>query len=65
MFSQHCVTPFAVEPVDVVDALGNTTATPVLANRDLSVNMEYVKRCTGAQSTPGMAVPMKRLVWPG
>jgi phenylalanyl-tRNA synthetase beta chain len=48
MFSQHCETPFTVEPVDVVDALGNTTATPDLGCRTLPVGMEYVNRCTGA-----------------
>jgi hypothetical protein len=30
MFSQYCERPFEVEPVEVVDALGNTQGEPVL-----------------------------------
>lgn len=48
MFSEHCAAPFTVEPVDVVDALGNTATTPDLACRHLTVGMDYVNRCTGA-----------------
>lgn len=50
MFSQHCDVPFTVEPVDVVDALGKVTTTPDLANRQLSVGIEYVNRCTGMRT---------------
>jgi len=51
MFSQYSAAPFTVEGVEVVDALGQTTITPDLADRQLVVDMEYVNRCTGALRT--------------
>jgi phenylalanyl-tRNA synthetase beta chain len=50
MFSQYAAAPFSVECVEVVDALGVTTVHPDLASRPLTVDMEYVNRCTGARS---------------
>ena len=60
MFSEHCEVPFTVEPVDVVDALGNTATTPDLACRHLEVSMDYVNRCTGAHRRCSLPVHAPR-----
>lgn len=58
MFSQYCAQPFTIEPVDVVDALGKTSTTPDLGERDMEVDMAFINRCSGAQrSGAGSSAP--------
>lgn len=47
MFSEYCLVPFQVEPVEVVDALGQTQITPDLSSRIMEVPIDYVNSCTG------------------
>lgn len=47
MFSEYCAVPFQVEPVEVVDSLGQTHVYPNLSSRTMNVSMDYVNSCTG------------------
>ncbi|EFN52909.1 hypothetical protein CHLNCDRAFT_36718 [Chlorella variabilis] len=47
MFSQYCERPFEVEPVEVVDALGNTHVYPQLDTRQMEVAVPYINGCIG------------------
>jgi hypothetical protein len=49
MFSRYCSSPFEVEPVEVVDAMGASAIYPQLATRTMEVEVEYIKGCTGEQ----------------
>lgn len=48
MFSEYCTRPFEVEPVDVVDALGNTVRYPDLAPKEFSVPADFIPKFIGA-----------------
>lgn len=48
MFSEYCERPFEVEPVEVVDALGNTHVYPQLDTRQMEVDASYIRGCIGA-----------------
>eukprot|EP00053_Salpingoeca_punica_P012634 m.113361 g.113361 ORF g.113361 m.113361 type:complete len:597 (+) comp15996_c0_seq1:93-1883(+) len=52
MFSEHCATPFVIEPVDVVSADGKTTTYP-----DLAYRVEKVK---AAMITKRMGIPASK-----
>ena len=58
MFSEYCSTPFEFEPVEVVDALGETHVYPVLAPPKFEVSMAYVNGCTGMELTASQAAPL-------
>ncbi|KAL4427309.1 hypothetical protein ABPG77_003218 [Micractinium sp. CCAP 211/92] len=47
MFSEYCERPFEVEPVEVVDALGNTHVYPHLDTRQMEVDASYIRGCIG------------------
>ncbi|KAL4440220.1 hypothetical protein ABPG75_003221 [Micractinium tetrahymenae] len=47
MFSEYCQRPFEVEPVEVVDALGNTHVYPQLETRQMEVEASYINGCIG------------------
>ncbi|KAI7840445.1 hypothetical protein COHA_005871 [Chlorella ohadii] len=47
MFSQYCERPFEVEPVEVVDAFGNTHVYPQLDTRQMEVPSAYINGCIG------------------
>ncbi|KAI3431573.1 hypothetical protein D9Q98_004623 [Chlorella vulgaris] len=47
MFSQYCSTPFEIEPVEVVDALGDTQVYPQLDTRQMDVAVPYINSCIG------------------
>lgn len=49
MFSEYCEEPFTVEPVEVVDAFGETTVYPDLSSRQMEASVDYINGCTGAQ----------------
>lgn len=47
MFSEYCDEPFEVEPVEVVNALGETHVYPELASRRTEVDAQYVNGSLG------------------
>ncbi|BDA44356.1 Phenylalanine-tRNA ligase beta subunit [Coccomyxa sp. Obi] len=47
MFSEYCSTPFEVEPVEVIDAFGQSHVFPDLASRVMEVEVAYINRCVG------------------
>ncbi|PSC73331.1 putative phenylalanine-tRNA ligase beta subunit [Micractinium conductrix] len=47
MFSQYCERPFEVEPVEVVDAFGQTHVYPQLDTRQMEVDAAYINGCIG------------------
>ncbi|GIL98739.1 hypothetical protein Vretimale_4107 [Volvox reticuliferus] len=49
MFAEYASTPFEVEPVEVVDALGNRTLYPDLSYRSLTLTTDYVNSLLGLQ----------------
>ncbi|GLC71953.1 hypothetical protein PLESTF_001188500 [Pleodorina starrii] len=49
MFSEYAAVPFEVEPVEVVDALGNKTLYPDLSERSLTLTTDYVNSLLGLQ----------------
>ncbi len=58
MFSQYAATPFEVECVEVVDALGATALTPDLSCRPVEADMEYVNRCAGLSLSAAQAAQL-------
>ena len=48
MFSQYAAEAFTVEGVEVVDAMSNELVYPDLGHKPMTVDMEYINRCTGA-----------------
>ncbi|GAB4814215.1 hypothetical protein N2152v2_001261 [Parachlorella kessleri] len=49
MFSQYCEVPFQVEPVEVVDAFGQTTVYPDLTSRQMEASVDYINGCIGLE----------------
>ena len=47
MFSEHCATPFQIEPVLIEHANGNTEQTPELKYWEETVDPEYIRRQIG------------------
>lgn len=53
MFSEYCTQPFTVEPVEVVDASGNSTVWPDLSSRQMEVPVEAINRSIGIDLDAG------------
>jgi phenylalanyl-tRNA synthetase beta chain len=49
MFSEHCANPFQVEPVDVVDFMGNERSYPDFMTRFVDVDVDYVNKRIGTE----------------
>jgi phenylalanyl-tRNA synthetase beta chain len=49
MFSEHCAKPFQVEPVDVVDFMGNERSYPDFMTRFVDVDVDYVNKRIGTE----------------
>ena len=49
MFSEHCAKPFQVEPVDVVDFMGNEKSYPDFMTRFVDVDVDYVNKRIGTE----------------
>ena len=65
MFSQHCASPFCVEPVDVVDAMDEEKAYPDFMTRFVEVDPEYVNKRIGVDIAPrDMAALLCRMQLP-
>lgn len=47
MFSEYCATPFEVEPVEVVDAFGESHVYPDLAPREMEVDAGHINGVLG------------------
>ena len=47
MFSEYCQVPFEIEPVEVVDALGQTHQYPNVTPRSMHTPIDYINSCTG------------------
>lgn len=47
MFSEYCTTPFEIEPVEVINATGKATIYPDVSSKQFTVDINYVKTCTG------------------
>jgi phenylalanyl-tRNA synthetase beta chain len=52
MFSQHSETPFAVEPVDVVDAMGVEKTYPDFMTRVVEADPQYICKRIGVELEP-------------
>mmetsp|Transcript_2179 Transcript_2179/g.6501 ORF Transcript_2179/g.6501 Transcript_2179/m.6501 type:complete len:495 (-) Transcript_2179:237-1721(-) len=55
MFSQYAAQPFTTEPVEVVDALGNSTLYPDLSPTEMTVSVDAINRYIGTQ-LPGQQI---------
>jgi len=58
MFSEYTAQPFEIEPVEVVDARGNTTVYPQLKTPNFEVSMDYINSCTGLSLCAEEAAPL-------
>ena len=58
MFSEYCTVPFQIEPVEVVDALGESHVFPDVSLRSMDVSMDYINSCTGLGLTAAEAAPL-------
>jgi hypothetical protein len=58
MFSEFCERPFEVEPVEVVDAFGESRVYPDLAPRAMEVSVDYVNSCTGLGLSAAEMAPL-------
>lgn len=58
MFSEYCKVPFQVEPVEVINALGETNIYPELKTRTMQVKMDYINSCTGLALNADEAAPL-------
>lgn len=47
MFSEYCERPFEVEPVQVIDAFGESCLYPDVSCKSMDVSLDYINRCLG------------------
>ncbi|KAK9822691.1 hypothetical protein WJX81_001468 [Elliptochloris bilobata] len=62
MFCEHAATPFEVEPVEVINALGERHVYPDMRSREMEVGVAYINRCVGtALDAPAVAMLLSRM----
>lgn len=55
MFAEYCERPFEVEPVEVIDAFGDTHVFPRMEPRSMDVTVDQINRAVGVKLQPHKA----------
>jgi phenylalanyl-tRNA synthetase beta chain len=58
MFSEYCLNPFEIEPIEVIDAAGGSTIYPDISSKYFAVDMNYVRQCTGLEIDASLAASL-------